>query len=256
VIEERELLLRAPDDGSTLGSPHVAPGGLTLVVAPPDLDALYAWRTDAPGALTRVCASRHCGYEPRFIDDTHVATRTPEQSGTAVPGDAFALDGSPSGVRLGAARGLAWVEGEDEVRVRTGGVTRTLRAHDDRFVHAELAPDARHVVVWGLTSGLAIHRLADGARFDLGEGGHPRFDPDGVALVFDRTEDDGHVLTAGDLFLAELGATVTVRAISRSAHIETSPSISRIDESGRATLAFERDGAIVIARLSLRAELP
>jgi N-acetylmuramoyl-L-alanine amidase len=250
--DEIEVVLRSADRGGLLGAPVLSPDGDAMVLATADLASLHAWRAEAPSAVSLICATQHCGYEPRWIDATHVATRTPEQGGSAIPGDAFDLSGAPSAERLGAGRGLAWVEGEDTVRVRVDGITRTLRAHDDRFVRAELAPDRRFVVVWGLRTGLTLHRLADGARVALGAGGSPHFDPDGRALVFDRTEDEGHELVAGDVLLAELGDEVVVRPVTAGASIERAPSLSRIDAAGRGRIAFERDGAVVVASIELR----
>ncbi len=197
VLHERELLL-VVDEGAgplPLTVPYLAPDGAALVAAPADVHALYAVSLATPadaahGTPARprlLCATAHCGYEPRFLDARHVATRTPEQSASALPGDAFALDGTPSQARLGQRRGLAWVEGEHTVRVRLAGTTRTLPSRGDRLVRAELSPDARFVVVESLTSDLTLHRLADGVRISLGPGHAAHFDADGRALVFDRT---------------------------------------------------------------------
>jgi N-acetylmuramoyl-L-alanine amidase len=255
LLGERELLLSSPD-GRVLGTPFVSPDARSLALAPSDASALYVWRSESD-ALTAICASRHCGHEPRFFGDGLLAVRTPEQSSSAIPGDAFTLAGQPSATRLGArtatgALGLAWVEDETVVRVRVGEETRTLAQGEERFIRAELSPDARHVVVEGLTSGLTVHRLADGARFALGRAGHAHFDPEGRVLVFDRTTDDGHALVTADAFLAELGPSVVVRPLATSERLETSPTISRIAADGTATVALARDGAVVVATLSLR----
>jgi hypothetical protein len=247
ILGERELLVRTPE-GALVTAPFVSPDGATVLVASTDFHALHAWREER---LTPLCTTQHCGYEPRFFGEGLVATRTPEQSASAIPGDAVTLAGTRATERMGARGALAWVEDEDTVRVRIDGATRTLRAHDDRFVRAELSPDHRHVLVWGLVQGVSLHRLSDGARFDLGVAGHPHFDPDGRALVFDRTDDEGHTLTAGDVYLAELGPEIVVRPVLTTTAIETSPTLSRIDADGHATLAAERDGAIVLAEIAL-----
>ena len=255
VLEERELLLSSLD-GRPLGTPFVSPDGEVIAVAPPDFSALHAWRAQS-GALTTICESRHCGHEPRFFGDALIAVRTPEQSSSAIPGDAFTLEGQPSATRLGAhtARGelgLAWIEEETTVRVRVGQETITIERGEERFIRAELSPDARHVVVEGLTSGVTVHRLRDGVRFSLGTANHAHFDPDGRVVVFDRATDDGHTLLTADTFLAELAPSVVVHPLLASEHLETDPTISRIAEDGTATVALARDGAVVLARISLR----
>lgn len=256
IVSERELLLTT-SDGTALTAPMISPDGRTLLLATPDFAALHAWRD---GALTTICETQHCGHEPRFFGAGLVATRTPEQSASAIPGDAYTLDGQPSTTRLGAHGAIAFVEDDDTVRVRLDGQTRTLRAHDDRFVRAELSPDRRFVMIWGLTSGVSLHRLADDHVLALGVVGHPHFDPSGRALVFDRTTDEGHTLLTGDVFLAELPSSsdsrdeITIRPLFTSERLETHASLSRIDERGHAHVAIERDGAIVIAEIALSAD--
>lgn len=252
VLGERELLLAGPS-GEALVEPFVSPDGLALLAAPSDLSALLLWR-DGAEELVAICTTRHCGHEPRFFGEGLIATRTPEQSSSAIPGDAFTFDGQPSATRLGvrsSGGGLAWVEDEARVVVRLGQQTRTLEAGGDRFVRAELSPSGRHVVVTGLTRGVTVHRLADGARFDLGPAGHAHFDPDGRVLAFDRATDDGHSLVTADVFVAELGPSVVVRPLAVSERLESHPTISRIASDGTATVALVRDGAIVLARVAL-----
>lgn len=250
VLQERELLLTTPE-GAPVTTPFLSPDAQSVLVAATDFSALYVWRAEAPSQLDTVCTQTYCGHEPRFFGQGLVATRTPEQSSSALPGDAYTLSGARSETRLGSGGALAWVEGEDRVLLRLNGVTTTLRVGDDRFVRAELSPDRRHVVVWGLTTGLTLHRVADGARFELGEGSHPHFEPAGRALVFDRTEDEGHSLLSGDVFLVELGEEPTLRPVLVGPSIEITPTLSRLDDEGHATLAIEREGAIVLLDLAL-----
>lgn len=250
VLDEREVLLHAPD-GATLVAPLVSPDGTTLLASRADQSALYAWRSDTPTAVVPICARAGCGHEPRFFADGLVATRTPEQASSAVPGDAYTLAGQPSTSRMGAGGALAWVEGEDAVRVRVDGETHTLARGEERFIRAELSPDRRHVVAWGLRSGVTLHRLSDGVRFALG-GGSPHFDPEGRLLVLDRTEDEGHTLTAGDIAVVELTASPILHVVPDTGRIAHSPSISRMEPDGTATLAYEREGALVLARIALR----
>lgn len=244
-------LLTLDDSGRPLGSPIIAPDSSSVLVAPPDASALFVVHVNDPSHPILLCSRSRCGYEPRYFGDGRVAFRTPEQSACAVPGDAVHLDGSASTIRLASQNALAWVEDDHRVVVRFGSSLRTLHNGDDRYVRAEVSPDGRFVVAWGLGSGLTVHRLEDGARAPLGAGGNPHFDPDGRLLVFDRTEDDGHTLTSGDIMVAVLGDDVLVRPVADGGRIATAPSISRIDGRQRATLAFERDGAVVLAEIDL-----
>ena len=256
VTEEREFLVDTTASGA-LQSPILSADGHAVLLSSGDFNALYVLALDAEGARpTLITDAPRSGFEPRWVDATHIGVRTPEQSRSALPSETLSLDGQPEGARLNSHAGLAWVDAEDEglVRVRVGGQTRTLHDHDDRFLSAELSSDGAHVIVWGMTTGLTLHRLRDNARLHI-EGSHPRFDASGNVLVFDRTEDEGHDLTRADVFVARLSGQglVTHRYPERAdgvSTLEVAPSASRFDADA-GVISMMREGVLVVSNVQL-----
>ncbi|MDQ3033197.1 MAG: hypothetical protein M3Y87_12330, partial [Myxococcota bacterium] len=179
--------------------------------------------------------------------------RTPGQSGTAVPAEAVTLAGERVPVRTGERGVHAWTDDEDRAWLRgahgsEGGRTREIGPPGERVMMPAITADARHVVMWSLERGVLLHRITDGALVRVGDGGHPRVDPSGRWLVFERTEDDGHDLTRSDLYLVDLrDPTYAVAPLLVTPDaIERMPSLSRIDERGEGMLAYLSDGALVV----------
>ena len=245
--EEREWL------AAELTTPQISPDARHVALSSLDFGRLFV--VSLEGAPTRtLCQSPRCAYEPRWQDDgAALALRSAEQSATAIPNSALLLDGTRTEPRVGTRGVHAWTDDDDRVHFRDGHTTRVISRDGDRYLAPQLSPDGRYVVYWGLSTGLWLHRVADGARVALGEGGHPRFDPSGRALVFERTTDDGHALVSGALFVARLddGQIRVAPLATRRDGIARMPSLSRVDDRGRAVLAFLRDGALVVAPFAL-----
>lgn len=254
LISEREVLVDATPSGA-LQAPILSPDAANVLLAGGDFSSLYVVRLHTNDAHPELVTSEpRSGFEPRWVDIDHVAVRTPEQSPSALPAETISLTGESEGPRLNSHNGLAWVDAEDEgrVRVRIAGQTRTLHDHDDRFLSAELSADGAHVIVWGMTNGLTLHRLHDGATLHI-DGAHPRFDASGTALVFDRTQDEGHSLTRADVYVAMLtrdGATAHrfPEHAARPNTLEVMPSASRFNAQG-GTIAMMREGVLVVSEV-------
>ena len=260
VISEREILASdAPDSApdSALQSPIISPDGANVLLAAGDFNGLFVIRLNTDHVRPElITGAPRSGFEPRWVDADHVAIRTPEQTRSALPAETISLTGASEGPRLHSRNGLAWVDAEAEglVQVRIAGQTRTLHDHDDRFISAELSADGAHVIVWGMTSGLTLHRLRDGATLNI-DGTHPRFDASGTALVFDRTEDEGHSLTRADIYVAMLTSQgVTAHRFpehaARTNTLEVMPSAARFSAHG-GTLAMMREGVLVVAEVRI-----
>src|SRR5690606_3815682 len=152
-----------------------------------------------------VCRVGRCGWEPRWQDDgAAIAYRTEGQTGTAVPAEAATLAGERVPVTVGVRGVHAWTDDEDRAWLRAGGRTREIGPEGERVMMPAITGDGRHVVMWGLSEGVLVHRVGDGALVRIGVGGHARVDASGRWMVLERTEDDGHVVTESDLYVVDL----------------------------------------------------
>lgn len=82
--------------------------------------------------------------------------------------------------------------------------TRKLTKGDGQYFLPQLSPDGQKVVYQELTRGLWIADLASGMTTNLGQGNDPAWSPDSKFVVFSVTADDGHNITAAELYLADL----------------------------------------------------
>lgn len=147
------------------------------------------------------------GYEPRWRNDGQViGVRTEGQTSTASPTLAFSVDGTEADA-FRPVDGLS-VRVEDDVvimRSADGDETR-LGPPGDRYFDPRASADGEYVSFRGLSSGLYIHRRADGATFMVGAGAHVRFDASGRWMVFVRNIEDGHERTGSALYVMDLAS--------------------------------------------------
>ncbi|MGK0358861.1 MAG: N-acetylmuramoyl-L-alanine amidase [Bradymonadia bacterium] len=158
------------------------------------------------GTPRMLAAGRGVGRRPVWSADGRVVgVRTPDQSATATPLLAYDLQGKAvlPPFRLPAVHARV---SDDRVLVTEAGVTYRIDAASERAVRVQACADGAHVVGWDMVQGLWLFRLADAQRVALGAGSHPRCSADGRFVVFERTRDEGAVLTASDLFLVDLSA--------------------------------------------------
>ena len=156
-------------------------------------------------------------------------------------------------MRVGERGVHAWTAEDDRAWLRIDGRVREVGPEGERVMAPVLTSDRRHVVLWGLGEGVLVHRVADGAVVRVGPGGHPRVDPSGRWLVFERTEDDGHEITASDLYVVDLGDLryPVAPLVAGDERIERMPSLSRVAADGRGVLAYLEEGALVVREVLL-----
>lgn len=236
-------------------APVLSPEGTHALLASPDHTALYVLELRArAGGAREICRVGRCGWEPRWQDGgAAIAFRTEGQSGTAVPAEAITLAGERTEVRVGERGVHAWTDDDDRAWLRVDGRTREVGPEGERVMMPALTADGRHVVMWGLSEGVLVHRVADGAIVRVGPGGHPRVDPSGRWLVFERSEDDGHEITASDLYVADLGdpSYPVAPLVTSAERLERMPSLSRIGDDGVGTLAYLEEGVLVVREVRL-----
>ena len=103
-----------------------------------------------------------------------------------------------------------------------------------------LSKDGKRFVVECLDGHLYLGSTKGGPLKDIGPGSWPSFVRGDAALLFERTTDDGHVITGGDLFLLDL-ATLEITALTDTKdHVERHPALAGDGH----TLYFDADGTV------------
>jgi N-acetylmuramoyl-L-alanine amidase len=216
--------VRAVDTRGPVLAPRWAPDGLRLAVARPDYSELWVV-TPGVDTLEQACATARCGWEPRWTT-LGLRVRGEEQTETALPDWLVRAEGLVLGPSEAPAV-HAWIENDTSVMVRVGDQTWPVSHTDETFVSAAVSPDERHVAFWGASTGVYVHDQQSRRTVHLGAGGHPSFDETGTRLVFERTSDDGHEHTSGDLYATELWGEYRTGALTRTAdRIERTPSLA------------------------------
>ena len=212
-----------------LGGAVISPDGERIALTMPGHRGLRIVELST-GAERELSVEPRAGWLPLWrADSLAIAYRSEGQTGSAVPLHAVTVDGASVAPFVQIA-GAHFVERDERiVRIDEGGHVRSVSPDVDgeRFIAPVRSPDGRHVVFLGLSTGLYVHRIDDGRTAALGPGTSPSFSADGRFLVFSRTEDDGHRLTAGDLYLTYLDhdAMPTGRLTDTADRIEVSPSL-------------------------------
>jgi len=167
-----------------------------------------------------------------------------------VLGDQNALELTPGDgvVRVLAPDPLAGPAVElrrDDLVLVDGGEELWLTHGEDRFFDALISPGGGHVAFVGLHTGVHVIDLYTGrAVAHGGPGTHPTWTPDGAQVVFQRTEDDGYHLIAGDLWILALTDGES-RQLTATAAIEQHPAVS----PDGTRIAHIRDGAVWVFAL-------
>jgi dipeptidyl aminopeptidase/acylaminoacyl peptidase len=138
-------------------------------------------------------------------------------------------------IAVDAAAGKA-VSGEPILLVR-GERVFVASPGAGTLVNVETAPPGQPLnLVQSPNGNLAAFEILGGNLFvmsadgtttiDLGKGYRPQWSPDSEWVVFMRTEDDGHVITASDLFAARADGSSTIRLTDTRDALEMNPAWS------------------------------
>ncbi len=221
----------------------LSPNGESVALSHPGYERLSV--IGALGGEARVVATgERSGFEPVWrADGAALGVRVPGQTSTAVPIRAVDLHGETTAPVDLPQRARVRVADDGSIMLRRDGNEERIAPPGDRYFAPRISAKERWVVFQGLSTGLYLYETRRGETYHLGMGSHARFDGD--RMVFERLEDDGHEVTAGDLFLADLSAdTPRVAPLLVSDAIERSPSIS----GNR--VAFIRGDQVVVADLN------
>ncbi|MEE2789552.1 MAG: N-acetylmuramoyl-L-alanine amidase [Myxococcota bacterium] len=178
----------------------LSPDGHRVILVHPGQNRLSVLKL-VSGAHPRMVASgRGIGRNPRWYPNGQgIAFTSAEQSSDAQPMLGVSLTGVPETPPLFART--------ENIQLRDHRVyvnDKVISPHHDRFFFLRVAPNATHMVFWGLKTGLWLYRRTDRQLWSLGAGGHPAFDLGGNTLVFDQTVERGGAIVGADLFLVDL----------------------------------------------------
>ncbi len=225
-------------DGQRVALSHPALGGLSVAEVGEGLAEVDVVR-EAPNA----------GLNPIWRADSQaLGIRVEGQTSTAVPTLSHALDGTAA-LPVQLPTPLATRVDRGAIEVGRGLSAERLGPPGDQYFAPRVSPDGEWVTFEGLSTGLYVHRLDQGATTHLGVGAHARFDPTSRWIVFERVEDDGHQITAGDLMIVDLHAETPEVAtlLADAGAIDRAPDVVgdrvvflRNDRAMRATLRTSR----------------
>lgn len=119
---------------------------------------------------------------------------------------------------------VAWVDGEDRVwssRISSGLEPELVE--ERRSISPFYLPTNPVLVVPLLSGGFSMH-LPDGSVIEVEDGLQPSWCPVPEGVVYCVSEDDGHRITASDLYLATLEGEI-LRLTDTPECLETSPSV-------------------------------
>lgn len=219
--DDRVVVLRE------LAGAVISPDGERIALSGPGFRGLSVHEL-ATGAEIEITSAERAGWLPVWRrDGTAIAFRADGQSGSAIPLHTVTIDGRAIAP---FERGELphFVDRDDRiVRIDAGGARAVSPAIEgERFLMPLRSPDRRHVVWLGLSTGLYVHHVETARTVALGAGAQPAFSADGRFLVFARSDDDGHRLIAGDLFITSLGGSYpTAKLTDTPDRIERSPSL-------------------------------
>ncbi len=222
-------------------SPVWSPDGLELMFSKPGFAGLYT-KGILGGGITQITAKENVGFNAKWTKDGKIATKTND-------GDVqeFNPDGTPAGSAspISDSSVTGPFSSNDTVfyRANPGEAPTPISAGEDRYYGGVVSPDGKHIAYNGLETGIYVRPLdGSAAPVNIGFGTNPSFLPDSSGIVYSVTQDDGHNLVAGDLYLSTLDGGQVSDLTNASPAIETKPMVS--PDGG--SIAFESDGVIFV----------
>ncbi len=176
-------------------APRFSPKGNTLLVTGERLRGLVEIDT-ASGTTTKRSDEPRAGVHARYLADGRIAFRA-RRAGRLRN---LVMDARGE-VRENTEAPSAVFAHSDAIYLHGDGVSSTVRiSTGDRFFAPVLSPDGKKVAFTGLATGIHVYDIASKKQTRIGAGTAPTWSPDSATVIFERTEDDGHVLIGSDLW--------------------------------------------------------
>jgi Tol biopolymer transport system component len=145
-------------------------------------------------------------------------------------------------------RWILYNDGQDRLWAYHLATGEQFQATPDgrRFFNPVWSPTEPVVLINELGGPFYLLNIADGHMVELDDGNHYAWSPDGRQIIYDVTEDDGHYITAADLYIINPDGTGRTALTNTEARLEMYPSWSVADR-----IAFsEPDGNAFVAQLA------
>ncbi len=101
--------------------------------------------------------------------------------------------------------------------------------------------DGKNFILHCLDGGIYYGSIYDGSLKKVAEGGEARFGRDDSVIIFEKTKDDGHIITESDLFLYDIKSEKTFQLTDTKEIIERMPSMANDGH----TIFWVEDGKIM-----------
>ncbi len=106
--------------------------------------------------------------------------------------------------------------GSDEIDLIAG-------RDDERYLNPALSPNGKRIACEIYGGNLVVMNSDGSGRIDLGIGYHPHWSPDGEYIVYMISRDDGHQITASDLYVAKSDGSQIIRLTESDDRLEMNP---------------------------------
>lgn len=230
-------------------APVWSPSGLDIAFSRLQYHGLFLVGRDG-GEITPLSLEPFSGFQPLWArDGTSILYRVNRDAGDQV--FEVSLNGDKRSVRpeiLDAARmvrGMRVFAEDDEIYLSFRGQTERITAGNDKFFNPSFSPDGNWLLFEGISSGIFLRNLSQNEDILIGQGNNPKWSPDSRAILYDLSEDDGHEMLFGDLYLYRLADRQSIRLTDTPNRIEERPDWSPLGNM----IAFDAAGMIYVGTL-------